>query len=84
MVFSKITPHILVGGYPKNLQDISLLKRANVTHILSIQSERDYKSHHLTAYYMNLLCGENGIGYTNLAIEDMNMVEFVGKAENAL
>lgn len=66
--FSRITPKIYVGSYPKSLSDIQRLKEEGVTAIFSIQTERDYKSHGLSPHYFKLMCEECGVKFRRYAI----------------
>lgn len=82
--FSKVTPQILVGSYPRSRADLQLLKENNVSAIFSIQSERDFRSHGLSPHYFKLLCEEHGIKFRLYEIEDMNNADFIERADGGL
>jgi protein-tyrosine phosphatase len=84
LIFSQITPQILVGSYPRSVMDIHKLKENKVSAIFSIQSERDFKSHGLTPYFLSLICQEQGIKYKRCSILDMNNDDFINKAEGGV
>ncbi len=53
--YSKITDKIYLGSYLNTTQDFELLKAQGITGILSIQTQKDYKSHSLSPHYLELL-----------------------------
>ena len=78
---SQVTANIFVGGYPKTAKDLELLKKSNISAILSIQSDQDFKNHGISPHYFELLCEEHSIRFRRHAIEDMDSADFINKAE---